>query len=196
MKIKMKTKIKIHFYFHFRFFCFFFCFRVLFSFSLHFRGKVETLQKLSPHIGISYKFFLKPVKTLNRIFWTFEYWFTAWECQIWLTNTKPFFWESEANLGTHQKKFPWVGFSYKFVFKCVKSRNRILWAMEYWFKALECQIWSTNTKPFFWGKKANFGTLQKLSPYTGVSYKFVLKCVRNLSWLWFSFFQMLWMLNV
>ena len=51
------------------------------------------------------------------------------------------------------------------------------------FKALECQIWSTNTKPFSWESESNPGTLQKLSPYTGVAYKFVLNCGRNVSWL-------------
>ena len=49
--------------------------------------------------------------------------------------------------------------------------------MEYWFKALERQIWSANTKLFFRESETNLGTLQRLSPYIGVSYKFVLKCV-------------------
>ena len=57
------------------------------------------------------------------------------------------------------------------------SRKTVL----YWFKALECQICSANIKPFFWESEKNRGTLQKLSPYNGVSYKFVLKSVESLN---------------
>ena len=110
-------------------------------------------------------FFLKSVKSLNRIFWATEYWFKALKCQIWLTNTKPFFWESEANLETLQKLSLYIWVSYKFVLKFVKSLNRIFWAMEYLFKALKCQIVLANTKPFFWKREANFEILQKFSPY-------------------------------
>ena len=148
--------------------------------------KLETLQNLG----------LKSVKTRNRIFWAMEYWFKAWECQIWSTNTKPFFRESERNLGALQKVFLYIGASYKSVLKSLKCLNRIFWVIEYWLKNLECQIWPTNTKTFFWESDTILGTLQKLSPYIGVAYKFVFKCVGNLSWMWFSFFQMLWMLNV
>ena len=63
---------------------------------------------------------------------------------------KPFFLESEAKLQTLQKLSTYIRVSYKFVLKSVKTLNRIFWAIEYWFKALECQIQSTNTKPFFW----------------------------------------------
>ena len=111
------------------------------------------------------KFFLKSVKSLNRIFWATEYWFKALKCQIWLTNTKPFFWESEANLETLQKLSLYIWVSYKFVLKFVKSLNRIFWAMEYLFKALKCQIVLANTEPFFWKREANFEILQKFSPY-------------------------------
>ena len=104
--------------------------------------------------------------------------------------------ESETNLGTFLKLSPYIGVSYKFVLKSVKSLNWICWGMEYWFKALGRQIWSTNTKLFFRESETNLGTLQRHSPYIGVSYKFVLKCVKNLSWLWFSCFQTLLMLNV
>ena len=34
-----------------------------------------TIQKLSLYIGVSYKFVLKSIKSLNRIFWVIEYWF-------------------------------------------------------------------------------------------------------------------------
>ena len=53
--------------------------------------------------------------------------------------------------------------------------------MEYWLKSLECQIWSAITKFFFWKIKANLETLQKLSPYIGVSYKFPLTFVKRLN---------------
>ena len=145
------------------------------------KAKLETLQKLSPYIGVSYKFALKSAKTLNRIFWAMKYWFKAWECQIWLTNTKPFFWESEAKLQTLQRLFLYIGVSYKFVLKSVKRLDWIFCVIEYWFKALECQIWSTNTKVFFWESKAKLETLQKLSPYIGVSYKFALKSAKTLN---------------
>ena len=62
------------------------------------------------------------------------------------------------------------------VFPCF-SRKMVL----YWFKALECQICSANIKPFFWESEKNHGTLQKLSPYNGLSYKFVLKSVESLN---------------
>ena len=109
---------------------------------------------------------MKSVNSLNRILWPKEYWFKASKCQIWLTNTKPFFWESKANIETH---------SY------IKNRNRILWALEYWFKSLKCQIWLTVTKPFFWESETNVETLQKLSPYIWVSCKFVLKSGKSLN---------------
>ena len=132
-------------------------------------AKPQTLQKFSPYIGVSFKFVLNSVKRLNRIFWAVEYWSKTLQCQIWLTNTKAFSWESETNLGTLQKISPYIGVTYKFVLKCAKNRNRIFWKTEYWFKALEGQIWSMNTKPFFWESKAKLKTLQKLSPYIGVS---------------------------
>ena len=151
------------------------------SFFWESEAKLETLLKLSPYIGVSYKFVLKSIKSLNRIFVVIGYWFKALECQIWSTNTKPFFWENEANLGTHQILSPHIGVSYKFVLKSAKTLNRIFWAMEYWFNALECQIWFMNTKSFSWESEAKLETLLKPSPYIGVSYKFVLKPVKVLT---------------
>ena len=87
----------------------------------------------------------------------------AFKCQICLTNTKLFSWESEANLETLQKVSLYIWVSYKFVLKSVKSLNRIFWATEYWFKAFKCQIWLRNAKPFYWVSEANIETLQKLS---------------------------------
>ena len=104
---------------------------------------------------------MKSLKSLNRIFWKIEYWFKALEGQIWLTNTKLFFWESEAKLQTLQKFSPYIGVSFKFVLNSVKRLNRIFWAVEYWSKTLQCQIWLTNTKAFSWESDTNLETLQK-----------------------------------
>ena len=152
-------------------------------------ANVETLQKPSLYIGICHKFVLKSEKSLNRILWATEYWFKALKCQIWLTNTKLFFWESKSNLKTLQNPCLYIWVSYKFVLKSEKSLNRILWATEYWFKALKCQIWLANTKPFFWESEANVKTLQKPSSYIWFSYKFVLKSGEHLSWLWLLLFR-------
>ena len=147
------------------------------------KGNVETLQNHSPYTWVSRNFVLKSVKSLNRILWALEYWFKALKCQMWLTNTKPFFWESEGNVETLQKRSPYVWVSYKFILKLVTSLNPILWATECWFKALKCQICLTNKKPLFWESEANVETLQKSSPYIWVSYKFVLKSIKRLNWI-------------
>ena len=133
-------------------------------FFLESKANVQTLQKLSLYIWVSYKFLLKSVKSLNRILWVTEYWFKSLKCQNWLTNTKRFFWGNEANVETLQKLSPCISVSYEFLFKSVNSLNRIFLATEYWFNTLKCQIWLTNTKPFFWKSKPNIKTLQKLSP--------------------------------
>ena len=151
----------------------------------HFSGKMRQLLKhsdeLSPYIWVSYKFVLKSVNSLNQIFWAMEYWSKALKCQIWLTTTKQVFWESEVNIESSPKLSPYSWASYKFVLKSVNSLNQIFWATEYWFKALKCQIWLTNTKPFFWESEAKVETLPKPSPYIWVSYKFVLKSVKSLN---------------
>ena len=136
-------------------------------------ANVETLQKPSFYIGVSYKLVLKSEKSLNRILWATEYWFKAFKCQIWLTNTTAFFWKKEAKPWNPPKTFSLHWISYKFVLKSVKSLNRILWVSEYWFKALKCQSWLTNTKPLFWESEANVENLQKFSLYIWVFYKFV-----------------------
>ena len=163
-------------------------------FSWESEANLGTLQKVSPFIGV-FKSILKSPIDLNRIIWVTEYLIKALECEIWGTNTKPFFRESVGKLQTLQKLPPYIRVSHKVALKSVKTLNRIFWTMEYWFKALECQIWLTNTNSFFWESETNLGTFQKLPSYISVGYKFVLKCVRNLSWLVFSFFQMLWELN-
>ena len=86
------------------------------------------------------------------------------------TNTRPFFWEIEANLEPPEKLSPYIGIYYNFVLKSVKSLNRIFWIMEHWFKALEWQIWFMIKKHFFRSRR-NLWALQKLSPCIGVSFK-------------------------
>ena len=126
---------------------------------------------------------MKSISGLNRIFWAAEYWFKALKHHIWLANIKPFFWESEANMETLRNFSPYIWIFYKFLMKSVKSLSRILCATEYWSKTLKCQVWVTNTKPFFWETETNFLTLQKLCLYISVSYKFVLKSVNSLNWI-------------
>ena len=126
---------------------------------------LKVSKNISLYIAVSYKLVLKSVKSLTRIFSVIEYWFNALECQICSTNTNLSFWESKINLGTLEKLFPYIGASNKFVLKSVKRLNQILWAMDYSFKALQCQIWSTNTKSFFWKNEAKRETLQKLFLY-------------------------------
>ena len=159
-------------------------------------ANVEPLQKLSPSIWVFYKFVLKSIKSLNRILWATEYWFRALKCQFRLSNTKPSFLESEANVESLQKRFSYIWVSYKFLLKSAQILNRISRATEYWFKALKCQIWLMNTKSFFWESEANVETLQKLYPYIWVPFKFVLKSGADLRLLWLLVFRMFWVLNI
>ena len=142
-------------------------------------------KKISPCIFLLYKFLLKSVNSLSGISCTRRYWFKALKCQIWLTNTKQFFWEREANLETIRNLSPYIWVFCKFVLKSVRSINWIQEAAEYWLKVLKCQISWTNTKPFFGESEGNNETLQKISHYLWVSYKFLLKSVNSL-------IQMLW----
>ena len=140
-------------------------------------------KKFLPIFEVFYKFVLKCLNVLNWIFWTREYCFKALKCKNWLTNTNPLFWQSETNIETLQNFSVDIWVFYKFVLKSVKSLNQILWATEYWFKALKCQILSTNTKPFFWETKSKIETLQKFFPFLWVSNKFALKSVNSLNWI-------------
>ena len=140
---------------------------------------LETLKNFSPYIGVSFKFVSKSVKNLNRIFSVIEYWFEALEWQICWTNTKLFLWETEKNLGNLQKLSYYLGVSDKFVCKSVERLNWNLGLIEYWFNVLDCQVWWTNIKLFFWESKTNLETLEKLFPSIGVSYKILLKSVKS-----------------
>ena len=149
----------------------------------HFSGKLRQSFKLPKNFLpiLAFPLNLKSVTGQKRIFWVIEHCFKALECPICSTNTKPFFWESEANLKTLWKLSPYIGVSYRFAWKSPKSLNRTFWSMEYWFKALECQIWLMNTKPFFWKSETNLETLQNLFLHIGVSSEFVLKSVKGLN---------------
>ena len=46
---------------------------------------------------------------------------------------------------------------------------------------LQCQIWSTNTKLFFWENNADLESFQKFSSHVGVIYKFVLGSIKILN---------------
>ena len=81
----------------------------------------------------------------------------------------------------YPKTLSYIGFSYKFVWKSVKSLNGIFWAIESCYKILECQIWQTNINFFSWGNKSKLETLKNLSPYIGVSFKCVCKSVESLN---------------
>ena len=133
---------------------------------------LATLQKLFLYIGVSYKSIWKSVEILNWNLRLIELWFKVSDCQIWWTNIKLFFWETKTNLGTLEKPFPSIGVSYKFLLKSVKSLNRIFWAMDYSFKALQCQIWSTNTNHFSGKTRQNL----KLSKIFFSIFKFPLTC--------------------
>ena len=65
--------------------------------------------------------------------------------------------------------------------KSINNVNRILWAREYWFKALKCKMWLTNTKPFFSQREGNIEILQKLFPYIWVSYNFLWKSINSIN---------------
>ena len=145
------------------------------------QANLESLQKVSLYIWVSYKFALKSGKSLYRKFWAREYWFNALKCQTWLMNTKSFFCESKANIETLQNFSPYISVSYKCVLKSAKSLNRMFWAIEYWFKTLKSQIWFKNTKSIFCKNEANIETLRNFSPYISFSSKFVLKSVKSLN---------------
>ena len=112
------------------------------------KTNVKTFQKLSSYIWGLYKFVLKSINSLNWILLATKYWFKALKWQIWLTNTKQFFWLNEENFENLHNFTSYIWVSYKFVSKSVTSLNRLFLATEYWFKVLKCQIWLTNTKSF------------------------------------------------
>ena len=129
----------------------------------HFSGKVKETLKLPktfpPLFEFSINLSWKSAKSLIRNLWTVEHWFKSLKCQIWLTNTKPFFLEKRDRRWNSRKNFsPCIFLFYKFVLKSVSSLNQLVWATEYWFKALKVQICFTNTKLLFQESEANIET--------------------------------------
>ena len=78
-----------------------------------------------------------------------------------MTNTEPFFWETEADLETFRKIFSLLEVLYKLVLGSVKGLSRIFWVIEYRYKAQECKTWSANTKPLCWQSNASLEVFQK-----------------------------------
>ena len=116
--------------------------------------------------------------------WGTDFWFKALKCQILLTNTKPFFWHSEANAETFEKFSLYIWVSYKFDLKSVNSLNQILWAAEYSCEAFKCRNWLKNIKHFSWESGTNIETLQDFFSYIWVSHKFIFQSVKSLNRFW------------
>ena len=90
------------------------------------KATLKLTQKFFLYIGVSHKFVFNSSKSVNQIFWTNEFWYTAWKHQIFSINTKLFFLENEATLSDEPSPYIWG--SYKFILKSGKSLNRIFWA--------------------------------------------------------------------
>ena len=96
-------------------------------FFWHSEPKVETLQKFSINIWVFSKFVLKSVKSLNRMLSVTEYSCKAFKWRNWRKNTKPFFWESGANVETLQDFFSYIWLSHKFFFAvCQKPKSNLM----------------------------------------------------------------------
>ena len=75
-------------------------------------------------------------------------------------NTKPFFWETEADLETFQKLASHIGVLYKLVLGYAKSLNTIFWLIEYWYKAQKCKDLVNERKTIFLLKQAKTWSFQ------------------------------------
>ena len=67
--------------------------------------------------------------------------------------------------------------------KSAKILNRILWATEYWFQTLKCQIWLTNKKPFCGKVRETLKPCRIFFLVFEFSYKYVLKSVNSVNWI-------------
>ena len=81
----------------------------------------DSFQKLFPNIWASYKFVLRSVNSLNRIFWGTEYWFNALKCQIWLTNQKHFSRKARQTLKLPKNVLPLFEFFTKLFWSLLKA---------------------------------------------------------------------------
>ena len=123
------------------------------SIFLEKRGKPWNFLKNFSHIGVSYKFVFKSAKSLNWIFWVIEYWCKAQKCNVGSMNAKTFPGKTRQTFSLYWKISPYIGIFYKFVLKSPKSLNRIIWMIEYWYKAPKCK--------FSWQMQNNFSRKTK-----------------------------------
>lgn len=112
-----------------------------------------------------------------------EYLYKIIKCKTWSANTKPLFWENEASVETSQKLLSQIGVTHKHILEFVKSLNKFIWVIVYLYKAVKCQIWSKNTKRYFWGNEALVETFQIFSYHIGVTYKYAEESLKGLNWL-------------
>ena len=87
-----------------------------------------------------------------------------------MTNTEPFFWETEAYLETFRKISSLLEVLYKLVIGSVNGLSTIFWVIEYWYKAQECKTWSANTKPLCWQSNVKLEVSKKVSLHIRVFY--------------------------
>ena len=66
-----------------------------------------------------------------------------------MTNTRPFFWQREADLETFQKLSSRIGVLYKLVLGSVKILNWIFRVTEYWYNAQKCKTCINEHKTTF-----------------------------------------------
>ena len=92
--------------------------------------------------------YLQSFKMLNWLSCAMEYFFKAWECQILLTNAKPFFRKERETLELFKNFLPKLELLIKFFWS--------LW---------KAYVESSRPWNIFWDSKTNLGTLQTLFPY-------------------------------
>ena len=104
----------------------------------------KTSRIVSLHVRVPYELVLKSAKILNWIFCATECWLKVQKSKICLTNTKPFFFESEADFESLRRFSLHVGVSYKFVLASVKSLS-LLWFLffrVFEYSSLNCWIFN------------------------------------------------------
>ena len=103
-------------------------------------ANLETLQKLSSHIEVTYKLDLKCVKSLNRAFWVIGYWHKARKWHILSTNAKISFLEMEGSLKTFHNLSSYLLVTYTLILKPGKSLNSIFCVIESWHNLKNTKI--------------------------------------------------------
>ena len=141
---------------------------------------LEIFQKLFYHIGVTYTLVLESFKSVNRNFWVIEYWYKTLKCKIWSTKTKPLFWKKQANLETFQKILPILQFPIFFFEVCQKPNSNLQsdWIL---VEGLKIPNLLNEYKTIFLGKLRNHWYLPKFLLYIGITYKYVLESLNQLS---------------